>query len=201
MQFTHNHRNEMGQGTELTPLVSLPFWTLIGSLSILKIENFKFHSVCVLVLHYFTSFSHNILHSDHSLSFVSREHQLAVRQLQQCVADGVDVGDRQDHLKEITERMESKAEHIRIVKRQISTLQKHKQDRGSKKVKGTKPTIDLDSPSNRRDMLKDMAHYEDRDLHSTSDREQPSIAKRNLSMLRNMRNLQVTLQRDDIWWE
>ena len=128
---------------------------------------------------------------------------MAVQQLQQCVTDGVDVGDRQDHLKEITERMESKAEHIRIVKRQISTLQRHKQkqERGSKRVKGTKPTIDLDSSSNRRDMLRDMAHYEDRDLLSASDREEPSTAKRNLSMLRNMRNLQMTLQKDDMWWE
>lgn len=126
-----------------------------------------------------------------------------MRQLQQCVTDGMDVGDTQDHLKKITDRMESKAEHIRIVKRQISTLQKHrqKQERGSKKVKGTKPIIDLDSSSNRRDILKDMAYYEDRDLHSTSSGEEPTVAKRNLSMLRNMRNLQVTLQKDDMWWE
>lgn len=126
-----------------------------------------------------------------------------MQRLQQCVTDGVDVGDTQDQLKEITDRMESKAEHIRIVKRQISTLQKHrhKQDRASKKVKGTKPIIDLDSSSNRRDLLKDMAYYEDRDLRSNDDREEPSTAKRNLSMLRNMRNLQVTLQRDDMWWE
>lgn len=123
--------------------------------------------------------------------------------LQQCVTDGVDVGNTQDQLKEITDRMESKAEHIRIVKRQISTLQKyrHKQDRGSKKVEGTRPVIDLDSSSNRRDLLKDMAYYEDRDLDSNDGREETSTAKRNLSMLRNMRNLQVTLQRDDMWWE
>lgn len=128
---------------------------------------------------------------------------MAVQGLQQCVTDGVDVGNTQDQLKEITDRMESKAEHIRIVKRQISTLQKyrHKQDRGSKKVKGTRPVIDLDSSSNRRDLLKDMAYYEDRDLHSNDGREETSTAKRNLSMLRNMRNLQVTLQRDDMWWE
>ena len=128
---------------------------------------------------------------------------MAVRQLQQCVTDGVDVGDTQDRLKEITDRMESKAEHIRIVKRQISTLQKHKQkqERGSKRVKGTKPVINLDSSSNRRDILKDMAYYEDRDLQSTSSRGEPTVAKRNLSMLRNMQNLQATLQRDDMWWE
>lgn len=126
-----------------------------------------------------------------------------MRQLQQCVTDGVDVGDTQDRLKEITDRMESKAEHIRIVKRQISTLQKHKQkqERGSKRVKGTKPVINLDSSSNRRDILKDMAYYEDRDLQSTSSRGEPTVAKRNLSMLRNMQNLQATLQRDDMWWE
>ena len=128
---------------------------------------------------------------------------MAVRQLQQCVTDGVDVGDTQDRLKEITDRMESKAEHIRIVKRQISTLQKHKQkqERGSKRVKGTKPVINLDSSSNRRDILKDMAYYEDRDFQSTSSRGEPTVAKRNLSMLRNMQNLQATLQRDDMWWE
>ena len=126
-----------------------------------------------------------------------------MRQLQQCVTDGVDVGNTQDRLKEITDRMESKAEHIRIVKRQISTLQKHKQkqERGSKRVKGTKPVINLDSSSNRRDILKDMAYYEDRDLQSTSSRGEPTVAKRNLSMLRNMQNLQATLQRDDMWWE
>ena len=126
-----------------------------------------------------------------------------MRQLQQCVTDGVDVGDTQDRLKEITDRMESKAEHIRIVKRQISTLQKHKQkqERGSKRVKGTKPVINLDSSSNRRDILKDMAYYEDRDLQSTSSRGEPTVVKRNLSMLRNMQNLQATLQRDDMWWE
>lgn len=132
-----------------------------------------------------------------------REHQLSVRQLQQCVTDGADVGDIQEHLRGITDRMEGKAEHIRIVKRQISTLQKHKQkqDRGSKKLKGTKPVINLDSSSNRRDLFNDMAHYEDRDLRSTSGEEEPTAAKKNLSMLRNMRSLQATLQRDDMWWE
>ena len=112
------------------------------------------------------------------------------------------MSDTQERLKGITDRMESKAEHIRIVKRQISTLQKHKQkqDRGSKKLKGTKPVINLDSSSNQRDVFKDMAYYEDRDLRSTSE-EEHTVAKKNLSMLRNMRNLQSTLQRDDMWWE
>jgi centrosomal protein CEP57 len=99
-----------------------------------------------------------------------------------------------EELEAVAEKMRSKEEHIRIVKGQISALRKA---RKKKPAKGTRP-LNLTTSMNKKEILKNMAYYEQADLQSV---EKTPPHQRNLNLLRNAKDLQSTLQRDDLWWD
>ena len=72
------------------------------------------------------------------------------------------------------------------------------QKKAKKKLRGTRP-VSVSGGVNACDFLKDMSHYEDRDLRSLEETTSP--VKKNFNVLKNVKQLQSSLKKDDLMWE
>ena len=124
-------------------------------------------------------------------SFLCSEHQRIVSELYRHQQSTRTVNS--EELEAVADKMRGKEDHIRIVKNQMNALKKAKK----KAAKGTRP-VNLSTSVNKKEMLKNMAYYEHIDLHSL---EKTPPHKRNLNLLRSAKDLQCTLQKDDLWWD
>ena len=98
----------------------------------------------------------------------------------------------------VADEMRGKEDHIRIMKNQRNALKKTK----NKAEKEQDLHGNLSTSVNKKEMLKNMplAYHEklNVDFHVL---EKTPPHKRNLNLLRNAKDLQCTLQKDDLWWD